>query len=51
VCDAVNLDDQLAVERYEIDHVPVDRMLATKFPSRQPPIAQRLPKLCLGAGL
>jgi hypothetical protein len=36
---AVDLDYQLAVECYEIDYVPVDRVLATKFPSRQLPIA------------
>jgi hypothetical protein len=42
---AIDLDDQLAVECDEVDHIPVDRMLATKFPPCQPPVAQRLPQL------
>ena len=48
---AVDFDDQFSVERHEIDDVPIDRMLAAKFPARQSPIAQRLPKLRLGACL
>jgi len=48
---AVNFDDQFSVKRYEIDDVSVDRMLAAEFPSCQPPITQRLPKLCLGTRL
>jgi hypothetical protein len=29
--DAVNFDNQLSVERYEIDDIFVDRMLAAEF--------------------
>ena len=36
---AVDLDYRLSVERFEIDDVPVDWMLATEFPPRQSPIA------------
>jgi len=51
VRDAINFDDQFSVDRYEIHDVSIDRMLVAKFPARQPPIAQRLPKLGLGACL
>ncbi len=48
---AVNFDDQFSIQRHEINDVSVDRMLAAKFPPRQPPVTQRLPKLRLGARL
>jgi hypothetical protein len=38
----VDLNDQFAIERYEIDDIPIDRMLATELPPRQPTIAKRL---------
>ncbi len=40
---AVDLYDQPAVERDEIDDVSVDRMLATKFPAFEPSIPKRAP--------
>jgi len=46
---AVNLDDEFPVESDEIDYIPIDRMLATKFPACKPAIAQRLPKFGLRA--
>jgi len=49
--DAVNLDNQFSIQRYEVHDVPVDGVLATEFPPRQTSIAQRLPKFGLGAGL
>jgi hypothetical protein len=51
VGDAINFDDQLSVDRDEIHDVSIDGMLAAKFPTRQPAIAQRLPKPRLGACL
>ncbi len=38
VCDSIDLDDQLAVKRDEIDDIPVDRVLASEFPACQPAI-------------
>ena len=32
MCYAVNFDDQFSVERYEIDDISIDGVLATKFP-------------------
>jgi hypothetical protein len=48
---AIDLDDQFSIKRYEIDNVPINRMLATKFPVRQLSITERLPKLCFGTRL
>ncbi len=48
---AIDLDDQFAIKGHEIDDVPANRVLAAKFPSRQPSVAQRLPERCLGVGL
>jgi hypothetical protein len=48
---AVNFDDQFSIERHEIYDVPIDGVLASKFPPRQSPIAQRLPKLRFSARL
>src|SRR6266849_4383140 len=49
--DAINFDDELAVERHEIDDITVDAMLSSEFPTRQLSISQRLPEQSLCAGL
>jgi hypothetical protein len=48
---AVDLDDQLAGERDEIDYVPVNRMLPTELPTVDLAVSKRPPQLRLGAGL
>ena len=40
---AVDLHDQLAFKRDEIDHISVDRVLAAKLPASEAAISQRVP--------
>ena len=51
MCCAINLDDQLGIEGYEIDDISIDRILATKFVARQSAVSQRLPQPRLSIGL
>jgi hypothetical protein len=43
--------DQLGIKAYEIDDISVDRILATKFITRQPSVSQRVPQPSLGIAL
>jgi hypothetical protein len=47
----IDFNNQLAIDRNEIDDKAVDRMLSAKFSTRQPPISQRLPQTRFGACL
>ena len=51
MCAAVNLDNELPVERDEIDDLACDRMLAVEFPAAELPPSQRLPQNILGCSL
>lgn len=48
---AVNFDNELAVERNEIDDVACNRILAAELPSSKLTPAQSLPKKIFGCGL
>src|ERR1700730_3018633 len=48
---SVNLDDQPSIERYEVDDVPVNWMLAAKFPMIESTVSQSLPQAGFGGGL
>jgi hypothetical protein len=47
----IDLDNQLAADRDEIDDVAIDWVLSPKFPARKPAIAEGLAKDGLSARL
>jgi hypothetical protein len=47
----VDFNNQLAIDRNEIDNEAINRMLPAKLPVRQPAISQRLPQTGFGACL
>jgi hypothetical protein len=40
----IDFDDEPRIQAYEIDDVPVDRMLASELPMRQLPVSEGLPQ-------